>query len=154
MLDEAQRAVVLMEEADRSSVSLQVISHEPGREPHAELLALQSHPLHRAGDRYVPELPVTCFTLIELEEHHLVGFFHGHKQTGERAVSDRAGNQSLAAFGLGYLVEFGLAVVQGRHGVEAHVTVPARYHSDELLGGNQLDLMDPLIVSYLDDLCD
>lgn len=143
-----------MEEADGSSVSLQVIAQEPGLEAHTELLALQSHPLHRAGDRDVPKFPVACFTLVELVDDDLVGFLHGHKQTGERAVSDCAGNYSLAAFGLGYLAEFDVAVVQGRHGVETHVTVPARYHGDELLGRNQLDLMDLLIVSNLDNLCD
>lgn len=75
---------------------------------------------------------------------------HGHTEAGERAVADGAGHNGLAAFRFGQLVGVGLTTVQGLCGEETDVAVPARDDGQQLLLGDQVDVMHFLVVSHPD----
>lgn len=62
-------------------------------------------------------------------------------------------NDCLAAFGLCQLIEVSLPSIQGGHGEEPHVAVPSWDYSNELLAWDKLDLMNLLIVTNTDNLC-
>lgn len=71
---------------------------------------------------------------------------HGHTEAGERAVADGAGDDGLAALCLRQLVGLCLAAVQGLRGEETDVTVPAGDDRQQLLLGNQVDVVHLLVV--------
>lgn len=75
---------------------------------------------------------------------------HCHTETGERAVADGAGDDVIAVFCIWQLVRFCLAAVQGLSREETGVAVPARYDGQQLLLGDQVDLIHLLVVPYPD----
>lgn len=75
---------------------------------------------------------------------------HGHAQAGDGAVPDRAGGDGLAVLGFGQLVGVRLAAVHSLRGDEAHVAVPARDDGQQLLLGDQVNLVDLLVVPHTD----
>ena len=75
---------------------------------------------------------------------------HGHTEAGERAVADRAGDDGLAAFCLCQLVRVDLSAIQGLCGEEPHMAVPAGDDGQQLLLGDQVDMVHFLIVSHPD----
>lgn len=76
---------------------------------------------------------------------------HGHTETCERAVSDGPGDDGLTALCLAELVGLDLAAIEGLRGEESDVAVPSRDDSQQLLLGDQVDVVHFLIVAHPND---
>lgn len=76
---------------------------------------------------------------------------HGHAEAGEGAVAHGAGDDGLAALCLCQLVGLRLAAVQRLRGEETHVAVPAGDHRQQLLLGDQVDVVHLLVVPHPDN---
>lgn len=75
---------------------------------------------------------------------------HGHTEAGERAVADGPRDDGLAAFCLCQLVGVGLSAVQRLCREETDVAVPAGDDGQQLLLGDQVDVVHLLVVSHPD----